>query len=275
MITKAYAYQYRVLCNTFSIILKAHMDTISRIKDILGSIIFSGQKKLSFIIFGYTDLMLSKKQWLEHVNEETYLKLDNRQNHESLKKIHGRADVEKVPTWKCIENLIFENNIQFTFIDFDKYEGSELLLDLNFRVPETYFEKYDAVLDLGTSEHIFNYPQVLMNCHLLAKKNGIIYHEVPLNWPNHGFYGLSPTLFYNFYTDNKASTLECSGIAFERSQSDFRIIRINDIPVWERFNLNSISGREIEICYKVRKEESVIEFSYPIQQKYRSTDKWR
>lgn len=44
MITKAYAYQYRVLCNTFWIILKAYIDTISRIKDILGSIIFSGQK---------------------------------------------------------------------------------------------------------------------------------------------------------------------------------------------------------------------------------------
>lgn len=33
--------------------------------------------------------MLSKDEWLIHLSEEKYLNLDNRDNFESLKKIHG------------------------------------------------------------------------------------------------------------------------------------------------------------------------------------------
>jgi len=251
------------------------MNVIDTIKDITKRISNDEKRKLSFIVFGYTDLMLSKDEWLVHLSEEKYLNLDNRDNFESLKKIHGRTDVLKCPTWNCVQQIVFNNEIQFTFVDFQKYEGSELLLDLNFEIPSNLFEQYDAVLDLGSSEHIFNYPQVLINCHLLAKRQGIIYYDVPLNWPNHGFYNLSPTIFYDFYTENKATTLECYGHYLQRGVSGISHAIIKDIPKWQRFNLTSISGKEIIISYMVQKDETVTAFVMPIQRKYRDSSHWQ
>ena len=54
------------------------------------------KKKVNIAFLGYTDLMLSAEAWKTlNVDQET---LDNRQNSENLIKIHGRGDVQVVPT---------------------------------------------------------------------------------------------------------------------------------------------------------------------------------
>lgn len=251
------------------------MNVIARIKSILNLLDLKDNEKTEIIVYGYTDLMLSEKQWLEHVNHNDYELLDNRKNFEKLKIIHGRPEVEKVPTWESVKNIVFKNKVNFTFVDFELYEGTEILIDLNNSIPDNLVCKYDLVLDLGTSEHIFNYPQVLINSHLFSKPGGFIYHEVPLNWPNHGFYSISPTLFYDFYSDNKATAIECTGTLFDRNEEGVNIINISNIPMWERFNLSSIQGREINICFLAQKKEHVQNFVYPIQRKYRTPSTWK
>jgi hypothetical protein len=231
---------------------------------------------MQFVVLGYTDILLSKSEWLEYITEEQYEQLDNRENFLKLTNIHSRSDVEKIPTWACVQNIVFKNAINFTFIDFQKYQGDEVLLDLNYPVPTEYIEKFDSVLDIGTSEHVFNYPQALINCHLMTKVGGVIYHVVPLNWPNHGFYNLSPTIFYDFYSDNKAELIECSGYFTDSSTSVAKTVVIREIPAWKRFNVAAVNGREILLCIQARKNGSVNigEFVYPIQRKYRDATAW-
>ena len=169
---------------------------------------------------------------------------------------------------------MFKDEIKFLFVDIEKYHGDEEIVDLNQRIPDKYIGAFDAVLDLGTSEHIFNYPQVLMNCHLLSKDGGLIYHDVPLNWPNHGFYNLSPTIFYDFYSDNSCTPIECSAVHINRESGGVSIQVIEKIPHWERFSLQGMNGAELNICYLVRKDNSVIDFIFPIQRKYRNPKSW-
>jgi len=252
------------------------MNLVQRIINIVGNIEDITIKQMDFVVLGYTDILLSKTEWLEYISEAQYAQLDNRENFLRLRQIHARPDVEKIPTWACVQDIIFKQAVRFTFVDFQKYQGDELLLDLNYPVPEEYIGRFNAVLDLGTSEHVFNYPQVLMNCHLMAKVGGIIYHDVPLNWPNHGFYNLSPTIFYDFYSDNKTQLIECSGYFMDRSTGVAKSVVIRDIPQWKRFDISVVNGREVVLCIQARKNGDVQSgaFVYPIQRKYRDASAW-
>lgn len=90
-------------------------------------------------------------------------------------------------------------------IDYDNYEQPTHILDFNNEVPEEYKERYDVIYDGGTLEHIFNLPQCLKNIYKMLKPNGIIIHgTLPVNnMVDHGFYQFSPTLFHDFYSQNK------------------------------------------------------------------------
>jgi len=90
-------------------------------------------------------------------------------------------------------------------IDYDNYEQATHILDLNNEVPEEYYERYDVIYDGGTLEHIFNLPQCLKNIFKMLKPGGIIIHgTLPVNnWVDHGFFQFSPTLFHDYYSNNK------------------------------------------------------------------------
>lgn len=83
-------------------------------------------------------------------------------------------------------------------LDNSDFEGAEFIHDLNNPIPEALHEKFDAVIDGGTLEHVFNYPQGFWNCVQMAKVGGRIFFLTPgNNFFGHGFYQLSPELFFS------------------------------------------------------------------------------
>jgi len=84
-------------------------------------------------------------------------------------------------------------------LDITKWRGDEIVGDLN--QPMT-LEPYDLVIDHGTIEHCMNIGQALLNIAGFVKKDGIVLHGPPMSMLNHGFYNVSPTLFYDFYVRN-------------------------------------------------------------------------
>jgi hypothetical protein len=87
--------------------------------------------------------------------------------------------------------------------DVTEHEGADIILDLNRQVPEELRGRFDVVMDIGTSEHVFHVPQVLANLHQMVAPNGRIIHWVPAsNQVDHGLYSFSPTLFYDYYRAN-------------------------------------------------------------------------
>ena len=86
-------------------------------------------------------------------------------------------------------------------IDFSDYERASIIHDFNLPVPDALHGRFDTVIDFGTLEHVFQIPQALKNCSLLAKSGGQILHVLPANnLCGHGFWQFSPELFLSLYS---------------------------------------------------------------------------
>lgn len=86
-------------------------------------------------------------------------------------------------------------------IDRSDYEHASLIFDMNDPLPAGFGE-YDTVMDIGTSEHVFNISQALSNIIALCRVGGQILHVSPANnFCGHGFWQFSPELFFSLYSE--------------------------------------------------------------------------
>jgi hypothetical protein len=93
-------------------------------------------------------------------------------------------------------------------LDYSNFEGADILWDLNQPIPEKYWGQFNVIYDGGTAEHVFHFPQLLNNIHLLLKEGGIIIHASPSNnHVDHGFYMYSPQIYSDYYSANLYSIL--------------------------------------------------------------------
>jgi len=68
--------------------------------------------------------------------------------------------------------------------------------------------RYDAVLDFGCLEHVFDFPTAWRNCVDLCRVGGHLLHALPANnLAGHGFYQFSPELFFNLYREQNGFAL--------------------------------------------------------------------
>jgi SAM-dependent methyltransferase len=107
-------------------------------------------------------------------------------------------------------------------VDASAYEGATLLHDMNLPWPagDAARGRYDAVLDFGCLEHVFDFPTAWRNCVDLCKVGGHVLHALPANnLAGHGFYQFSPELFFNLYQGKNGFALR--GLWFAL-RDDFR-----------------------------------------------------
>ncbi|MGZ5132917.1 MAG: hypothetical protein ACXWJ1_16615 [Caldimonas sp.] len=87
-------------------------------------------------------------------------------------------------------------------VDASPYEQATILHDMNLPWPadRAGLDSYDAVLDFGCLEHVFDFPVAWRNCTSLCRVGGHVLHSLPANnLAGHGFYQFSPELFFNLY----------------------------------------------------------------------------
>lgn len=88
-------------------------------------------------------------------------------------------------------------------LDYSPYEDATIIWDMNKPIPECYWEQYDTILDGGTGEHVFHFPQFMENIYRMLKPGGKIIHLSPShNYVDHGFYMFSPTIHFEYYAAN-------------------------------------------------------------------------
>jgi hypothetical protein len=88
-------------------------------------------------------------------------------------------------------------------LDYSDFEGADITWDLNQPIPKKYWGQFDIIYDGGTTEHVFNFPQVLTNIYHLLKVGGKIIHVSPShNHVDHGFYMYSPQVYFEYYKAN-------------------------------------------------------------------------
>ena len=102
-------------------------------------------------------------------------------------------------------------------VDASDYEGSSVVHDLNDPLPEAMRGRYSVVLDAGTLEHVFDYPQALRNCLDAVKVGGHFIAITPTNNQlGHGFYQFSPELYYRVLSPENGFQVRCVLMRAER-----------------------------------------------------------
>ena len=97
-----------------------------------------------------------------------------------------------------------------TVLDISDFEGADLIHDLNQPISSRFHGRFDAVVDGGSLEHVFNFPVAVANLMQMAKVGGRVFASSPANnLCGHGFYQFSPELMYRVF---------CSENGFEMQQ---------------------------------------------------------
>src|SRR5687768_2393542 len=67
------------------------------------------------------------------------------------------------PVWRVL------GTEHLTTIDASSFEQATLVHDLNQPVPAEFHGQFDAVCDIGTLEHVFNFPTAIRSCLEMVK----------------------------------------------------------------------------------------------------------
>lgn len=87
-------------------------------------------------------------------------------------------------------------------IDYSSYQGATIIHNMNKKLSSLFLKKYSFIFDGGTSEHIFNCPQVFQNIIDLLEVGGIVCSVVPNNnMSGHGMYQFSPEFFLSIFNE--------------------------------------------------------------------------
>lgn len=88
-----------------------------------------------------------------------------------------------------------------TVMDVSDYEGADTIHDMNQAVPAEWHGRFDAIIDCGSLEHIFNVPVAFANLANMLSVGGTLFITTPANnLLGHGFYQFSPELMYRVFS---------------------------------------------------------------------------
>lgn len=94
-------------------------------------------------------------------------------------------------------------------IDASNYENATVVHDMNLPISSDLKARFDFVLDGGSLEHVFNFPQAVKNCMEMVKVGGTLMMESPANNNlGHGFYQFSPDLLFRVLSPENGYRVE-------------------------------------------------------------------
>lgn len=217
----------------------------------LANIIKPGMRLCSF---GYPDIIAPIDHVIKLVGGERNALWEYRADSKEICKRHGLT-YRLIPSAHSVFQLL---GCWLDVFDIVQERGCEIPLDLNYEIDEALHETYDLVLDVGTLEHCFNIGQAAFNMANLLKVGGVILHENPFNWGNHGLYGLNPTWYADFYGQNGFTLLDCQLIPRDGSAS-------LTPPPTKRFVFHAAEAN----IFAVARRDEIRKLIYPVQTKYK------
>jgi SAM-dependent methyltransferase len=170
-------------------------------------------------------------------------------------------------------------------VDASAYEGATFVHDMNLPWPGDAAQmphalhaphaaqraQYDAVLDFGCLEHVFDFPTAWRNCIDLCRVGGHVFHALPANnLSGHGFYQFSPELFFNLYQPGRG--FELLAVFFAQKADPATWWRVaSPMAVKRRVNLRN--SHEVYLLVLARKLREVGPLPAPQQSDY-AQDAW-
>lgn len=158
-------------------------------------------------------------------------------------------------------------------VDASPYEKARLIHDMNLPWPADSAERagFDAVLDFGCLEHVFNFPVAWRNCVDLCRVGGHVLHALPANnLAGHGFYQFSPELFFNLYQPGNG--FELRGLYFALKADARHWWAVAD-PLAVKRRVNLRNSHEVYMLVIARKLRETGPLPAPQQSDY-AQDEW-
>lgn len=155
----------------------------------------------------YADIEMIKK-WLK---EYKLPYLSSKKNYKStsldLKQINSESE-NFIHAKTFFEQIGIKEKDYYDVDKFD-FDQPKIIHDLEKPFNKKYNNFFNLIIDSGTLEHIFDIKSVMANTVKITKIGGYVLQIIPANnYLNHGFYQLSPTFFYDFYTANGFKIIE-------------------------------------------------------------------
>lgn len=159
-------------------------------------------------------------------------------------------------------------------VDASPYEQATRIHDMNQPWPpgDASLGHYDAVLDFGCLEHVFDFPTAWRNAVALTRTGGHILHALPCNnLAGHGFYQFSPELFFNLYRPERGFELRGLWAAIRTEPRHWWVVA-NPLTVRRRVNLRN--GHEVYLLALAKKLAEVPQHQ-PVQQSDYAQGDWQ
>lgn len=154
--------------------------------------------------------------------------------------------------------------IEICSFDSSKYEGASNVHDFNSPIDESLKNRFTAVIDGGTLEHIFNFPVAIKNCMEMVKVGGHFIGITPTNnWLGHGFYQFSPELFFRIFSEPNGFRIVRMIMFENRPEAEWFEVADPD-AIKERVSLVNVHATNLLVL--AEKVASVQIFSAPPQQ---------
>lgn len=156
-------------------------------------------------------------------------------------------------------------------LDYSAYEGANILQDMNLPLPQQLKGKYSLVLESGSMEHIFNFPQSIANCMEMVEEGGHLLIITPVNnIMGHGFYQFSPEVFYRILNESNGFIIE-QMLIFEYSPEE-KWYQVED-PKKVRCRVELMNSSATYLCLRARRIKAQPLFTrFPYQSDYE--DAW-
>lgn len=182
-------------------------------------------------------------------------------------KIHVQPDGYTETFWEWLGSQ------KTDFLDYSSYEGANIVWDLNQPIPEQYHAKYSVVVDGGTMEHVFNYPQAIKNVMEMVEIGGHLILLTPGNgWCGHGFYQFSPCLFWDLLNEaNGYKVLEISLLDVKKigtSKMIQRVINRNYLETKDRGTLLIVAKRIGDIPERLEIQQGLYQLIWEGSENY-------
>ena len=119
--------------------------------------------------------------------------------------------IERVfATTPYVDGMMAELGAREVFsIDASGYEHASYIHDMNDPAPEELHNRFSVLIDGGTLEHVFNFPQAVANaCRMVEVGGHLLSVNGSNNFNGHGFYQFSPELFFRVFSEENGFVVE-------------------------------------------------------------------
>jgi len=117
-----------------------------------------------------------------------------------IRPVPSAEELKKKTGTYCEEYLRWMGAEQVDSMDASDYEKATLIQDLNESLTPDIPRDYSLVIDGGTLEHVYHFPQAIQNVkNLIAVGGSFISVTTANNFLGHGFYQFSPELIYRVF----------------------------------------------------------------------------